>query len=967
MPDYEFFASLARSEMPRPNAPGDLDFTIIPNTNASARRSPDLTNGSSNRIIVDFDNTRASLTDRELYKLVIRKNNVSVNEQVLIELVDIPKERVRFFDQNGQPLLWANQPSRNLIPLQFTGQFSVIFCDIDFFSSSPLIAAAPAQFLLRVVRVNAPANEFVVSLTVNIATFRVIGDSEHAELLLMADLGDKNKASTLDVAEAMQSISRRFQLIPENISNNDAWIQDQFQLAELILPSNTRANTTSKKVIINLPRFVNKEFSGNNLSGLSNLSNFVESFFPSANIFYAGDFQKLKFKFTTVQPNQPNTQIELPIAQAYRVFLNVNAVISLKDILVEFAKELLSTTSNPTSSTSPPGTANPQTNGGGQDIASRDLAFRGTVSAAELNNDLESVIKQTIPGLINIIGTKIREQGSHPNFQVNQDRLNAMSRRSDQIRSFFNDAARTYTIQINSVSNSASTVFSIDSLQRFLEEWAPLFDSTSFGGNIEVTPPTHTLPHGKLIVGSHNNRPIHSDLKSFLQNNHGNITEMDTSWLEVGHVDEVICFTKNSRDTSNFYSLYASHQLANNIMMQAIRLHNSGRPATNQIPLTFHSIPNNDFLRHRFDDTTIGTRPISYLLRGKKWKHAAYNPLLASDHPPETYKALHVLHDGPYFTTRQVQSRDMGGSAIGDYSGISNSSTTSYLHGERRFFRFVTNDTYYPAHISASELLFIEHKAISNQPFDIRNLLSEQIHTNITNSLNTIYESTTRDTNNYSVPLPVIFSLLKDNKTSAFTPNLVNLQQIDENMIVQRPYGPRMGFDDCRLVIRNLLQGNDTPINASLKSRMLSLLNTPNYFITKKLNLTVYWHNGNNDGEEAAWIRSIDDIGRLFISNYDTLPPTSQSAFKNSVVNFRLNRGKFNGSGDLVNHRLVQKIIIPENTVDLFELYTQLALESMGKRVHWVDGWYYHVRLGGIHCGTNVLRGATTQTSHRSR
>jgi hypothetical protein len=50
------------------------------------------------------------------------------------------------------------------------------------------------------------------------------------------------------------------------------------------------------------------------------------------------------------------------------------------------------------------------------------------------------------------------------------------------------------------------------------------------------------------------------------------------------------------------------------------------------------------------------------------------------------------------------------------------------------------------------------------------------------------------------------------------------------------------------------------------------------------------------------------------------------------------------------------KLIIPENTVDLFEAYTQIVVESLGLRVCWVDSWFYHVRLGEIHCGTNVIR-----------
>ncbi|HYO13228.1 MAG TPA: protein-arginine deiminase family protein [Thermoanaerobaculia bacterium] len=49
-------------------------------------------------------------------------------------------------------------------------------------------------------------------------------------------------------------------------------------------------------------------------------------------------------------------------------------------------------------------------------------------------------------------------------------------------------------------------------------------------------------------------------------------------------------------------------------------------------------------------------------------------------------------------------------------------------------------------------------------------------------------------------------------------------------------------------------------------------------------------------------------------------------------------------------------LTIPEGTVDLFEAYTQVLVESLGLKVHWIDSWYYHVRFGEIHCGTNVIR-----------
>jgi hypothetical protein len=53
---------------------------------------------------------------------------------------------------------------------------------------------------------------------------------------------------------------------------------------------------------------------------------------------------------------------------------------------------------------------------------------------------------------------------------------------------------------------------------------------------------------------------------------------------------------------------------------------------------------------------------------------------------------------------------------------------------------------------------------------------------------------------------------------------------------------------------------------------------------------------------------------------------------------------------------------IPEDTTDVFELYTQALMESLGLTVRWIDSWYYHSHKGGIHYGTNVLRTFASNT-----
>lgn len=64
------------------------------------------------------------------------------------------------------------------------------------------------------------------------------------------------------------------------------------------------------------------------------------------------------------------------------------------------------------------------------------------------------------------------------------------------------------------------------------------------GGNVLASPPFSMFPHGRLVVG----RSLHPALKEFLRRQKvqtgadGELLELDTDWLKVGHVDEILAF-----------------------------------------------------------------------------------------------------------------------------------------------------------------------------------------------------------------------------------------------------------------------------------------------------------------------------------------------------------------------------------------------------------------------------------------
>lgn len=66
------------------------------------------------------------------------------------------------------------------------------------------------------------------------------------------------------------------------------------------------------------------------------------------------------------------------------------------------------------------------------------------------------------------------------------------------------------------------------------------------GGNVLASPPLPGFPHGRLIVG----RALQQELKDFFRQQRvqagpdGKLIEIDTDWLKVGHVDEVLAFVR---------------------------------------------------------------------------------------------------------------------------------------------------------------------------------------------------------------------------------------------------------------------------------------------------------------------------------------------------------------------------------------------------------------------------------------
>ncbi len=77
-----------------------------------------------------------------------------------------------------------------------------------------------------------------------------------------------------------------------------------------------------------------------------------------------------------------------------------------------------------------------------------------------------------------------------------------------------------------------------------LEYGVENMNSLNSFGNLECIPPHGSYPLGRVIVGGGGTRHMEASIREFLsaQSVQGPVLEIDTSWLAVGHVDEIMSF-----------------------------------------------------------------------------------------------------------------------------------------------------------------------------------------------------------------------------------------------------------------------------------------------------------------------------------------------------------------------------------------------------------------------------------------
>lgn len=713
-----------------------------------------------------------------------------------------------------------------------------------------------------------------------------------------------NAPSLADLRRAAGAAAVPVVEVPHAVNNGDAWVQDQFQHAHVEGPSGFR------ELVVHLPRLASNAAVG---PGVANLRSFVEAHFRSKDL---GVYSGLWTRELPVSTANGGVARFTPLTLS-GVLVAVARVAALPRLFLQTASLLSIAAPGPAApGGAAPGTATPS----GPSITFTEdwiETLRAVPDNLRALDDLAATAKTAAPS----------------------------RRREDEIDALVAEARRVVTEATRPVGVTGPVGRSVVTLPvsgspvGFTEEIArklivrteQMQGSAVYGGNLESTPPVPGAPLGKIILG---NRSLDGGaefmdpdlLRLLVAQKRQPIVELDTTWLDVGHVDEMLAVVPNP--TSGFSVLHASSAMALALLREACRVQMTGLPVED--PDSQLRRPSGVLPRLMSD----GPHPVTRLFRGKMWKH-----LVGSARP-----------GGPNTDVAPPRIFQRLAFEFGDSDSI-NVHPIGIVRGE--------GERHYRADITPAEVLWCEaddEGRSSQEVLDTavlapsRSVLSNELGVPV-------------------LPLPVLWDRVPDltaylpsppkgasrTPTTAFSPDCANLVVLGTHLVVPKPHGPRMRTNDAIAVVRAVMDGVDGLESA--RSRVGRRLVS-----ARRMNREITWvqrHPPTYDETSSGIIRrsyggmqGIDDLVEVF---RDSFP--GQTTQQVAVRLRRANAGALDARGFL--RREFTEIVVDDGMVDLFELFIAAVVDSLGLTLHFVDSWYYHLHAGQIHCGTNVLRRPT--------
>lgn len=928
---------------------------VVPNINRSNRPLPEAPSLDDMRagVKLDCERTTRRLDDVQLCRVFVAdyEADLASHPGAVLE-VQFAENLYQLLDQSAKPLKGGRQPLAELHALRTKGQGIQLFIEGLTFTGSWRVADdASPRVVFRLLDGDTVLDEQALFNGAPLvpAGLMLLGDDAPAERLFICDVGD-NGPSLAEIKAGAAVAGVPLTVLPLAANLGDSWLQDQCQLAVTI------TRDQALPLMIHLPRVAHDAAL---VPGVPNLRSFVDTHFPSHELGVFRDLWSIELVLDDGQQ-----EVKLGVAESYPVFKALVRVVQLlRRLLGSIAAR------------------RPDASMRLQPQQANDLVVvRRRIDAAQRlltglggRDEKERSQIEALPAVVNALCDGLRlDANGDVVFILRSMRADTGQVKESRLR--FND------------SNARA-------LQDFFTQLVQLHSPENYGGNIEVSPPSSDAPEGRILTGSVGSDELRRLLASCAPLQPW--SSVYTRWLEVGHIDEIAAFAPRPR--GGFAVLRAAPLLALTLLERAAAAQRAGTPVTR-------------------------------LFRGKKWLHEA-DPQGGAHRPPNAYIRM-TAEKGRYDLSALLR-KDWPHDSTDRY-------VDAAFHDDRRFLVYSPRakaEARYAASIGCEDLLrscraanraiealfltandytwaddlsFAKYYGDGNwpeyresiQPFKLEKVLAADF------------------SGVPVIPIPVLFDAaedLREETVKALMPDLVNLQVLGRDVLVPRPYGPRMHVADA------------VAFFAAWDERQGGLRDKPSADWLRQRGLDHTWHW--TRAAERVTRAAVGDWPTTFDADYDEMVRAEASAvaastttfevlsyywilhrndtrrnhpvtepetlahiadwfrdgfeeFVNPAVDYaagdtatahpkqdqyeaglqkvmerirRANPQVFDAAGNVLPRDWV-RVSIPEDTVDLFEVYVQSVIEGLGLRVQWVDSWYYHVHAGGIHCGTNVLR-----------
>lgn len=883
----------------RTTAPGAI---LVGNIDADKRAFPNqATSGPDPKL--DYQQTTKSGTDDELLALSVMINNpaAGAGRQFGLRIPETLAGRIRLYDDKGNAVP-ANPGMPYEFPLTLPNAAKLdLQLEYTTLPGSPFgrksglgIRYTPGQdqellgwALQLFSRKGQDASVVHDSGLVTLAPVFFPDNGVTATRIYICDRPHTN-ASLTDLREALKAIKDvELVTVGKDITEGDTWLQDQFQPGLVIGPDGWR------HVIIHMPRL--RSDSDDGLAS-TNLAGFVTSHFPAHDVCLLNDFWDRKLSFMDLSA----TTFNLTIQECVQISVNMGKVFEAIKLMNAISK-----------------------------VLDKDFQLVPLDDWWEARGRLDEILAD-FEGRLRKAPVKASSEWQEVLKIISRD----LNTRIKDIGKNLPNGQEPNTVELK--SGNKSVVADKDLALKLYKRLTQMRSSGNYGGNVESSPPVGDAVFGKIIIG---NRTINKerehvdvDLLRFLNNQMQPVVQLDTTWLDVGHIDEVLTFVPDlNGPKQRFAALRASSGLAMSILRGAIAQYESGIKdlGTAKVP------PFPSGVAPRL--MTEGTAPVTRLMRGKLWSQSL-------PHPSDTKVPDIMTPPRIYQHLARIMT---GGDPLQP-----NTFKPPSLH-DIHYWPADDVPRAFPADITPYELVWAEK---DETDISTNDYVESQYLTPLASQVEDQLGGPR------VIPVPVVFDRVPDvdfwkenpwdAATSAFTPDVVNLQNLNGHLLIPRPYGPRMIPADVVTVLTDVLK--EVPygqmLQKELSEKMFSKygLDVPLYWVNRQPSITLTTPSGLML-QVFGGIMNAQDLAKFFL---DGFPGKSEADVAKKIA--KDNPRSFAPDGRL--REGWQQLFIDEGTVDLFEAYIQLVVNSLGLTVHWVDSWFYHTHLGGIHCGTNVLR-----------